>query len=64
MIKHPPNIQSYIALGNLALAHLRQSNTRDLAWVKQLEVAEEGVERLSPNHPRVKYLQDQIAMYK
>jgi putative inorganic carbon (HCO3(-)) transporter len=52
MIKHPPNIQSYIALGNLALAHLRQSNTRDLAWVKQLEVAEEGVERLSPNHPR------------
>lgn len=65
MQKYPANMQSYMALGNLALAYLNQGGAEknsivEKVWVSQLEIAAQGIRRLSPNHPKAQYFFEQL----
>jgi hypothetical protein len=64
MAHYPPNTQSYIALGNLAIAHVRQSGTYSTEWVDMIHEAGEGVALLSPNNPKSEYFLNLAKEYK
>ncbi|MEI8224064.1 MAG: O-antigen ligase family protein [bacterium] len=64
MSKYPANTQSYIALGNLALAHIIQSGTASPLWIQELKLAEQGVTLLSPQNPRAAYFKQQVTLYE
>lgn len=66
MMKYRPNMQSYIAMGDLAIAYMRQKevgNNEEKIWLKQLEVAINGINRLSPYHPKIKYFLEQLHLF-
>ena len=64
MSKYPANTQSYIALGNLALAHIIQSGMASPVWIQELKLAQQGVMLLSPQNPRAAYFKQQLAVYE
>lgn len=64
MSRYPANTQSYIALGNLALAHIIQSSSISPVWLQELKLAEQGVTLLSPQNPRAAYFREQIKIYE
>lgn len=64
MSRYPANTQSYIALGNLAIAHIIQSGSINSVWLQELKLAEQGVTLLSPQNPRAAYFREQIKNYE
>jgi hypothetical protein len=64
MMKYPPNTQSYVAMGNLALGYIKQSGSAYPIWVKELRMAGEGIKSLSPKNPKGSYYIQQAEYYE
>lgn len=64
MVTYPPNMQSYSALGSLCLAHLLISGVNDPVWVKQLNLAGQGIQVLSPQNPTGDYFLSQAKLFE
>ncbi len=64
MDRYVPNMQSYLALGNLAIAYLEISGKRDQSWIGQLQIAHNGLQSVAPAHPRADYFETQLQAYE
>lgn len=64
MLTYRPNMQSYMAMGNLAIAYMRVTGSMDTIWLSQLKAARDGLADLSPNHPKLVYLNAQVEYYE
>lgn len=65
MQKNPANMQSYIALGNLALGYLKQGETvitprEKIVWLNQLAFAAQGLKSRYPHHPKAQYFFERL----
>lgn len=64
MVTYRPNMQSYMAMGNLAIAYMKVTGTVDATWLHQLRTARDGFAELSPKHPKLVYFNAQVDYYE
>lgn len=60
MSRYPANMQSYSALGKLALAMVTHTKIISPPWYFQLKIAAERIAELSPNNPTSTYFFDEL----